>query len=199
MRPLKHLRTFLAFLVLTNLLRPPAAAQAPQTGLRIVIVEGEGAINNIRQRVNRDPIVQVEDDNRRPVGGAIVTFFLPDQGPSGTFVNGTRQLVVTTDAQGRASAVGIRPNNQTGQMQIRVTASFQGQTASALITQTNVAGAAAAGAGMSTAAKVLIVLGIAGAVAGGVVAGTRSGGGGTPPAPPAIVLTPGTPTVGGPR
>src|SRR5215470_9009915 len=118
----------LAFLITINYLQIPAMAQA-QGGLRITIVEGEGAINNIRQRVNRDPIVQVEDDNRRPVAGAIVTFFLPDSGPSGTFVNGMRQLTVTTNAEGRAVATGIQPNNQTGPMQIRVTANYQGQTA----------------------------------------------------------------------
>jgi hypothetical protein len=198
MRSLKHFRTFVAFLVLAQSMRLPAAAQAPQGGLRIVIVEGEGAINNVRQRVNRDPIVQVEDENRRPVAGAVVVFFLPDSGPSGTFVNGTRQLVVTTGADGRATAVGIRPNDQTGPMQIRVTASAAGETASAVINQTNAVGGGG-GAGMSTGMKWLIGLGIAGAVAGGIVAGTRSGGGGTPPAPPAIVLTPGSPTVGGPR
>ena len=190
-------RVFLASLLLTNLLQIPAWAQVPQGGLRITIIEGEGAINNVRQRVNREPIVQVEDENRRPIAGASVVFFLPDQGPSGTFLNGSRTLTVTTDAQGRASAVGMRPSAQAGQMQIRVTASFQGQTASAVITQSNVVGAAAAG-GLTATTKLLILLGIAGgAVAGGVVAAT--GGNGAPAAPPPIVLTPGTPTVGGPR
>lgn len=205
MRPSAPARAFLAFLLLTNLFRVPALAQVPPTSLRIVIVEGDGAINNIKQRVNRDPIVQVEDENRKPIAGAAVVFFLPDSGPSGTFVNGSRTLTVTTDAQGRATAVGIRPNNVEGPMQIRVTASFQGQTASAVINQTNAAGAGSAGAGgLSSTTKLLIILGVAGAaVAGGVVAATRGGGGGggggggavTPP----IVLTPGTPTVGGPR
>jgi hypothetical protein len=198
MRLSKHISMLLACLLLTNLFRSDAFAQA-QGGLRIVIVEGEGAINNIRQRVNRDPIVQVEDENRRPVGGAIVTFFLPDTGPSGTFVNGARQLTVTTDASGRATAVGIRPNNQTGQMQIRVSASFQGLTATAIITQTNAAAAATAGAGLSATAKLLIILGIAGGAAAGGVIATHTGGQGMPPGPPPIVLTPGTPTVGGPR
>ena len=30
-------------------------------------VEGDGAINNIRQRTAREPIVQVEDENHKPV------------------------------------------------------------------------------------------------------------------------------------
>jgi hypothetical protein len=201
-----RLRVLLSFFLITAFIRP-GWAQAPQGGLRLVIIEGDGAINNVRQRVNRDPIVQVEDENRRPIAGAAVVFFLPDQGPSGTFANGMRSLTVTTDAQGRATATGFRPNNQTGQLQIRVTASFAGQTASAIITQTNVSGGGSAGSstGMSTGAKVLLIVGILGAAAAvGTVVAVRSnddsgGGGGVSPPPPGITLTPGTPTVGGPR
>ncbi|MCU1339251.1 MAG: hypothetical protein JWO19_4832 [Bryobacterales bacterium] len=194
-------RVLLIFLVLLDLFRAPLWAQQPVTGLSITIVEGEGAINNVRQRVNREPIVQVEDENHKPVAGAVVVFLLPGQGASGTFPDGSRMLMTVTDNQGRAAARGIRPNNQSGPMQIRVTASFQGLTASSVITQTNAAGAAAAsGAGLSTAAKWAIILGIAGgAAAGGIVAATHGGGSGTPAATGPIVITPGTPTVGGPQ
>src|SRR5580765_3853037 len=139
-------RVFLVLLVLLNLFQAPAWAQQAVTGLSINIVEGEGAINNIRQRVNREPIVQVEDQNHKPVAGAVVIFFLPGQGASGTFPDGSRMLMTVTDNQGRATARGIRPNNQSGPMQIRITASFQGLTASSVITQTNAAGAAASSA-----------------------------------------------------
>ena len=196
-------------LILSNLLGVPSFGQAPPM-LNIVIVEGEGAINNVKQRVNRDPIVQVEDQNHRPVAGAAVVFFLPDTGPSGTFVNGSKTLTVTTDAQGRAVATGIRPNNLNGAMQIRVTASFQGLTAAAVINQMNAGGSgsgsggATASGGMSTGAKVAIILAIAGAAAaGGIIAATHGGGGsgssGSTTVTPTIVITPGTPTVGGPH
>jgi len=187
-------RIFLVSLVLLNLFGPPAPAQQPSAGLRIVIVEGDGAINNIRQRVNREPIVQVEDENRKPVAGAVVSFILPDQGPSGTFANGSKMLMTVTDNQGRARASGIRPNDQSGPVQLRVTASFQGLTASAVITQTNVAGAASASAGgLSSTAKIWIIVGIAGgAAAGGIIAATHNSG------PTPIVLSPGTPTIGAP-
>src|ERR1041385_1106485 len=193
-------RVFLVLLVLLNLLRAPAWSQQPVTGLSITIVEGEGAINNVRQRVNREPIVQVEDNNRKPVAGAVVVFLLPDTGASGTFPNGSRMLMTVTDNQGRASARGIRPNNQSGPMLIRVTASFQGLTASSVITQTNAAiSSAASGAGLSTAAKWGIILGIAGgaAVAGAIVAthGGTSSSSSSSPSP--ITITPGTPSVGG--
>jgi hypothetical protein len=195
-------RIFLVLLVLLNLFHTPAWSQQAITGLSITIVEGEGAINNVRQRVNREPIVQVEDNNRKPVAGAVVVFLLPDSGPSGTFTDGSRMLMTVTDNQGRASARGIRPNAQSGPMVIRVTASFQGLTASSVITQTNAAAAAAASsAGLSTAAKWAIILGIAGgAAAAGIVIATH-GGSRTPgtSTPPPIVITPGTPTVGGPQ
>ena len=123
-------------------MRVPAWAQAP-TGLSINIVEGEGAINNVRQRVNREPIVQVEDQNHKPIAGAVVMFLLPDSGASGTFPDGSRMLMIVTDNQGRAAARGIRPNGLSGPMQIRVTANFQGLNASSVITQTNLAAAAA--------------------------------------------------------
>jgi hypothetical protein len=191
-------RVLLVLLVLLNLFRTPAWAQQAVTGLSITIVEGEGAINNVRQRVNREPIVQVEDQNHRPVAGAVVIFFLPDQGASGTFPDGSRMLMTVTDNQGRAAARGIRPNSQSGQMQIRVTASFQGVIASSLITQSNVAAATAAGSGLSAGAKWAIILGIAGgAAAGGIFVATH-GGGSSSSAPSPIVINPGIPTVGGP-
>lgn len=179
------------------------AAAQQGGGLNIVVVEGEGAINNIRQRTAREPIVQVEDRNRKPVAGAAVVFMLPDQGASGVFPNGSRTLTVMTDEKGRAVARGLRPNNVAGEMRIRVTASHQGQTAGATITQTNVlAGAAAAAAGGGLAAKWIAVIAVAAAAAavGGAVAATRDGGttSATTTRPP-TTITPGAGTVGPPR
>lgn len=177
------------------------AAQQQPSKLNIVIVEGEGAINNIRQRVAREPIVQVEDENRRPVAGAAVTFLLPNQGASGAFANGARSLTVVTNDQGRAIASGFKPNNVAGKMEIRVTASHEGQTASATITQTN---AAVAAAGLSAGAKALIIIGVAGAAAAGATIAASGGKGNassnpTAPPRPVTTLTPGTGTVGGPQ
>src|ERR1700731_2498392 len=96
----------------------PASARAQETGgqLNIVIVEGDGAINNVRQRTAREPIVQVEDENHKPIAGAAVVFLLPNQGASGVFANGSRSLTVITDSQGRAIARGFRPNKVQGQL-----------------------------------------------------------------------------------
>jgi hypothetical protein len=187
----------LIFLLLFNFSGVPAFPQEAQ--LRILIVEGDGTINNIKQRVNVVPVVEVRDQNQRLIDGAAVVFFLPDQGPSGMFSNGTKTLTTRTDHLGRASAPGIRPNNQTGQFDIRVTASYSGQTASATITQTNVSGASPGGGGMSMGTKAWIILAICGgAVAGAVLAATHKGSSSSS-GTPTVVITPGTPTVGAPQ
>ncbi|HVP00133.1 MAG TPA: hypothetical protein VMT15_18810 [Bryobacteraceae bacterium] len=193
---------FLIGLALANLLGARPLGEAPQDAPKLIIniVEGEGALNNIKQRVNREPVVQVEDENHKPIAGAAVVFFLPTSGPSGTFANGTQTLTVTTDATGRATATGIKPNQVTGKMQIRVTASANGLTASAVITQANIVGAAASG-GLSLTAKVLIIVGIAaaGATAGAIAATHGGGSSSSTSTTPTITITAGTPSVGAPH
>jgi hypothetical protein len=175
--------------------------QAVPPKLNIVIVEGEGAINNVRQRVAREPIVQVEDENHRPVGGAVVTFLLPNQGAGGSFANGAKSLTVTTDSKGQAIARGLKPNNASGQYQIRVNASYNNQTASTTISQTNAVAAGAGGAAAGgISAKLIIILAVAaaGGIAGGVAA-TRGGGTTAPAGATPTTITPGSPTIGAPR
>src|SRR6202166_2443991 len=105
----------LSDLLILQLGHPPAPAQAPAAPkLNLVIVEGDGAINNVRQRTAREPIVQVEDENHKPVAGAAVVFLLPDHGATGVFANGSRTLTVMTDSQGRAVAHGFHPNHVQG-------------------------------------------------------------------------------------
>ncbi len=180
--------------------------QAPGPTLNIVVVEGEGATNNVRSRANKEPIVRVEDQNHRPVAGAAVVFFLPAQGPGGVFANGTSSLTTTTDERGRAAARGAQFNQQPGPMQIRVAASYGGQTASGVINQTNVVGPVVAGGsssssgggGLSTRTKILIVVAIAAAGAAGAIVATRGGGSSSGSSSPTVTITPGTPTVGAP-
>lgn len=214
-------------LAVSLLVLPAMHAQQPQ--LRVVIVEGEDALNNTLAGANRDVTVEVRGADQMPVSGATVTFVLPDTGASGTFPNGQRMLTVETNNQGRATASGIRPNNIAGPMQIRVSAAYLDVIATAVVRQTNVTVAlaeppkpapqaakdtAAAGArsspaasapaparqGMSKTTKLVLVLAIIGGAAAGGIAvgaggGSSSGGGST--TPPPIVITPGTPTVGG--
>src|SRR5690242_14220817 len=126
---MRFLAVGLSCLLVIQMTSARALAQSDTGKLSLVIVEGEGAINNVRQRTAREPIVQVEDENHKPISGAAVVFLLPNQGASGVFANGSRTLTVMSDAQGRATARGFRPNAVKGQLQMRVTASYQGKTA----------------------------------------------------------------------
>ena len=142
------------------------AAFAQTAGLKIVVVEGEGAVNIIQQKTAVAPIVEVRDHNNLPVPGAVVTFSLG--GPGASF-GGASTLAVTTNAAGQAAAAGFTPT-AAGAIQINATAVFQGQSAVAAITQTNVmtAAQAAAASGASGA-------GGAGS-AGGAGVGAGAGG-----------------------
>lgn len=187
------LRSFLALFLSTLL---AAQQDAPPSKLNLIVIEGDGAINNVKQRVTREPIVQVEDENRKPVAGAVVAFTLPNQGASGSFVNGSRMLTVTTDANGRATMSGMRANNVPGKMEIRVNASHRGQSASTTLTATNIA---AAGAAIATGTLVTILAVVGGAAAAGIAVAATRGNGTTTPASTPTVVSPGSPSVGPPR
>jgi hypothetical protein len=195
----------LAEIVAVTYTTPPVRAQAPEPKqLTISILEGEGAINNIKQRTAREAVVQVQDENHKPVAGVAVTFFLAEHGASGVFANGSRSLTVLTDTNGQAAMRGMVPNNMAGKMQIRVSARLGNLNADATITQTNAAGAAAAGGAAISGKVIALIVVVAAAAAVGAIVATHSGGSSTSPTPtptptaPAVVITPGTPTVGHP-
>ena len=176
----------------------------PAGKISIQVVEGQNAINNISRNSAYEPVVEVQDSSTRPVQGASVSFVLPSIGPGGLFPDGSRTLMVQTDASGRAVARGLRPNNQVGQFEIRAVASFRGESATVTITQTN---AAPVVTGSKSAKKWAILLAIVGGGAAAAVAATAGGGGGgggasSPPAAgdvPSGTITPGTPGFGPPR
>ena len=172
-------------------------------GLRIVVIEGEGAVNIIQQKTAVAPLVEVRDRNNLPVPGAVVTFTI-EGGTNAAVAGGAQTVTVTTNAAGRAAMTAINPVGS-GTFQIHVQAAFQGQTAAATIAQTNVliagqaagVAAGAAGGGLGVGAIAGIVGGIG---AGAVLAVTAAGGGdadsggtSTTPTPTATTPTP-TPT-----
>jgi hypothetical protein len=181
------------------------AQQAVGEPLQVVVLEGGGSINNIREMTMRSPVVRVVDAAGRPVPGAAVSFTTPAMGASAIFVDGGNQATVTTDDKGIARVQGMRPNNVVGNFEIRVTASQGGNRATARIAQTNAAPAASSGGGGGKA--VLILLLLAGGGAAAAAAALGGGGGGSPnpttptpptPTPPAVTITAGSPTFGAP-
>jgi len=178
---------------------PSARTQAPSAApqLVITILDGEGALNDIHQRTAREPIVQVEDENHRPIAGAAVLFTLPDSGPSGSFAGGTQTFSTVTDNAGRAVARGLQPNNVSGNYGIQVKVNYNGSTAETTIHQQNVANQSSVSQHAAHAATLKTVLIIVGAAAvGGTLAALlgQNGGGGTN----SITITPGNPGVGAP-
>ena len=137
--------------------------------LKIVILEGEDGVNIIKKKTAVRPVVEVRDKNNSPVSGAAVVFLLPQYGPSGAFANGSKMMTVMTDSSGRATSGAFQPSG-TGQFKIQVTASHRGRTASSVIAQTNMLGAAA---GLSAGALVAIIGVAAGAATGLAVGLTR--------------------------
>jgi hypothetical protein len=124
----------LSFLIISATLSLAVAQQVPAR-IDIVVVEGEDVTTAVRQRVTRDPVVRIEDDDHRPVAGATVVFALPVSGTSGEFANGSKTLIVVTESSGLAVGQGLRTNEVPGQLQIYVTASYHGVRARTLINQ----------------------------------------------------------------
>ncbi len=153
-----------------------AQQRAPAGDLKIVVIAGEGAVNIIQQKTAVAPIIEVRDRNNLPVSGVSVTFSV--SGSGATFGSGST-LTAITNAAGQATAAGLTPT-AAGAVQVNVSAAFQGQIATAAITQTNFATAAqaAAAAGSTGGATGGSAAGGGGGSSGGAAGGAAGGAGG---------------------
>lgn len=100
----------------------PQDAQRP-AALKIVVLDGEGAVNIIQQKTATVPVSQVRDQNDLPVAGVAVRFGIRSGRAA---FGGARTLLVTTDAAGRAVAAGFAPTG-TGAVQIPPPRRFRGR------------------------------------------------------------------------
>src|SRR5262245_51984640 len=75
--------------------RPAGASK----GLRIVVLEGEDAVNIVQQKTAVRPVVEVRDSNNLPVAGVLVQFTVARGagGATASFANGQSVVTVTTD------------------------------------------------------------------------------------------------------
>jgi hypothetical protein len=174
-----------------------AAASAQIAILQIRVLEGEGAVYLPGARSGRPLTVEITEETGKPVGGAAVTFHLPENGPGGLFVNGLRTEVVITDSHGRATLHGLVANRTPGRFQVRIVASKE-QARAGTVSFQYVAefksGVATAAAAPAARKRWLMVLA---AVAGGAVAGVAAtrGGGGAAAAPPPSPTPPSQPSL----
>ena len=181
----------------------PAAgqeAQAGRGGLRIYILQGEQAVNNVRTGAATAPVVEVRDANDFPVAGAEVTFRTPETGASAVFEGGRHEYTNRTDAKGQVSAPRMTPNGVEGVFSIQVTAKLEDRTGVAVIRQRNSRDEYAAGGAPGIAKKSF--WGRNKWWLMGVMAGTGAGLGyffATRDTSSGAVLRPGTVVIGGPR
>jgi len=177
-----------------------AQSAIPQTNkvprLDVIVLAGDAGVNIVKAKKAVMPVVEVRDQDRHPVAGLSVTFAAPSSGPHVTFANGSSTYSTVTDTNGRATVPTMTPVGQ-GEFKINVSATFQGQTGTAVISQTNYLtvaaakpGAGGAGSPGATSAshgisKTLIAVIIAGVAAGaGAAVALGKGGGSSSTSPP---------------
>jgi len=185
---------------------PPAPAKttpAPTVeALKVFVLDGEGAVNNIRAGLAVAPVVEVRDENDRPLEGAEVLFQLPPSGPGGYFAGRQLSYTAKTNYQGQATVAAYVPNDRTGRFRIEVTARAGNRLGRARITQTNSTEQYAAEQVRKKGRGKVVWILVGLLAAGGAGAGyywTNRGDKTLPPGPREISLAPGTVTIGGPR
>jgi len=200
---MKHLtgssvRALCVLLILVPYLRAgliPGVLEANEQttrALNVVVVEGEGTINNIKQKAVRDVVVKVEDRHHGPVSGVFVLFSVKRNGAGGSFLDGLEFVQAKTDANGIAIAHGFHPNELAGAFQIGVTATYQGLTAETSIKQTNVAAPVGDNRIGISNRKLVLIGAVSAAALIGILAGVHSGSGD-------FAIAPGKGTVGAPK
>jgi hypothetical protein len=179
--------------------RPDPSASVPATqSLRIVPLAGNGERNDLGRGVMAPLVVDILDQDGRPVEGADVVFRFPESGPSALFPDQRLALKVKSNADGQAAASGWVANKEYGQFKVAVSATTGTISGETWISMSNVARVEEVAPKRKSAwsskwTKVAIVA-AAGAVAVGVILATRGGS-----SPTVISGTPGSPTIGGPK
>jgi hypothetical protein len=135
---MSNIRSFLAIVVICLLTQPAFAQQGlADQRLRIIPLEGDNVTNYIRIRSATAPIVEVRDENDRPLEGVTVVFKLPTTGPGAAFEGGQGVQTRITDARGQAGTTGYVTNDVLGPFTIEVTATLQNRTGRLLMRQIN--------------------------------------------------------------
>src|SRR5277367_2179756 len=126
----------------------PAPAQpAPQKplaplpvvkNLKLLVLAGNGEMNDLERRVMAPLVVQVLDQNDRPVEGAEVVFRFPLNGPSATFNGGKTSQTARSDGTGEAAAMNWMANSEVGALEVHVTATYGNELGETTVKMSNV-------------------------------------------------------------
>ena len=131
---MRRFSAMLSLLLVSSLAVP---AETAEGNLRLMVVSGDGAVNNVRSKLVTPVAVEVRDERNRPVEGARVRFTLPALGAGGRFADGARTSEVISDARGRASIDSFVPNDHEGRFTLVVEAVSKGRDATTSVSQMN--------------------------------------------------------------
>jgi hypothetical protein len=180
----------------------PIAALPTVRDLKVLPLAGNGEMNDLERRIMAPLVVQVKDQNDRPVEGADVIFRFPPNGPGAVFPGQKYAQKVRSNNQGQAAAVGWAANNQAGSFDVHITATYGEQIGEATISMTNVTRITSdlikrtqkqKTFWSSRLFKICLIAGGAG-LAAGIVLATRGSS-----SSPTITISTGSPTIGGPH
>ena len=177
----------------------PFSATGQIALLRLRIVEGEAGVHHIGSKAVQPLTVEVTDELGKPQAGAAVSFHLPEDGPSGSFSNGLRTTLILTNGEGRATLRNLQLNHTPGPFRIRITA-VKDQARAGIVSQQYIAGSEAQAKMKDKHHRkwVVIVL-VAGSVAGGALGATsratKNGSSTAPGTPPPVSVSVGAPTI----
>jgi hypothetical protein len=175
-------------------------------GLKVLPLAGKDELNDLERKVMAPLVVEVVDQNDRPVEGAEVVFRFPLNGPGALFQSGKTSQTVRTNGQGQAAAMNWMANGQVGRFEVHIAASYGNQVGEVTFSMSNVAkvdqkrakGEKHGGWFSPTWVKVAVIGGAV-AIGVGVFLATRGGGHTSTSTSPTVTISPGSPSVGGPQ
>lgn len=172
----------------------PTSSDPTGERLHLVVLQGLAAVNDVRAPTTTMLVVEVRDENYRPLEGATVEFELLATGPSGSFEGGVRVKKAITNAQGQAFT-GFEPNPAAGRFSIKARATYGTRTGMVTIMQPTKTGQSRISRHKTLA--IMIAVAVAGAATAAIL--TTRGGASSPSPKPTVTITSGIPTFGSPQ
>ena len=164
--------------------------------LNLVVLQGLDAVNDVHAPTTTMLVVEVRDENYRPLEGATVEFELPPTGPSGSFEGGGRIKKAITNAQGQAFTA-FEPNPAAGRFSIQARATFGARTGMVTINRPTQPAQSRMWINRHKTLAIVIAVGVAGAATAAIL--TTRGGASSSSSKPTVTITSGIPSFGSPQ
>jgi hypothetical protein len=164
--------------------------------LNLVVLQGLDAVSDVHAPTTTMVVVEVRDENYRPLEGATVEFELPPTGPSGSFEGGGRIKKAITNAQGQAFTA-FEPNPAAGRFSIQARATFGARTGMVTINRPTQPAQSRMWINRHKTLVIVIAVGVAGAATAAIL--TTRGGASSSSSKPTVTITSGIPSFGSPQ